>query len=507
MGSKKKARSRQRQVAKAIRNAVASSVAELDKADKNWKAKGSKISAAKAIKFHDNDDIDGVLCYMLTHNKIDSKILSKYMPKLSRDLQEGTVTQESALKTIMLELYHRNRDLLLSFSTEKHLKIIKNVAALATEQYLVVPNCKELLGEHYESLLHCLICDMKTVATSSGSAGGLLSDSFETTVDLSKAFHRTYLEFEDIFDQKLGGNVKGGFRRNRELFLSQNGTKNLRAESATLIFGNILSSETLPADLVIAIQGVATGVLDCRKCCWECGVIPDRKLLICCNCSFASYCSKACQKKAWSIGHKASCCTLAEKKKWLDEEINIIESSRSTNVVNIWLNALGDYFCLINLIEVEQLFMQHLGFGASSMAMFYHNINLVLEGELWFIEDPEPLEVYMNSIDSKTARDEETAFFYIVGLLSYDLQAVDGHSDIYSRLATELGLPDLKLPKERFMMIYMAVHPPGLPLDTKYTECSNRSKRYLAKIAEERIRSIYEAPGRPSSAPSFFRSM
>ena len=49
---------------------------------------------------------------------------------------------------------------------------------------------------------------------------------------------------------------------------------------------------------------------DMYKCCSEC-LLPSDDLKRCAQCKEVQYCSKPCQKKAWTSGHKVSCGKIA----------------------------------------------------------------------------------------------------------------------------------------------------------------------------------------------------
>ena len=49
---------------------------------------------------------------------------------------------------------------------------------------------------------------------------------------------------------------------------------------------------------------------DISKCCSQC-LLPSENLKRCAQCKEVQYCSKQCQKKAWTSGHKVSCGKIA----------------------------------------------------------------------------------------------------------------------------------------------------------------------------------------------------
>lgn len=224
--------------------------------------------------------------------------------------------------------------------------------------------------------------------------------------------------------------------------------------------------------LYAAAHRVSEGALDTLKTCWECNASGD--LQKCTRCGVALYCCKECQVEAWKSGHKTKCSILGEKHAALMESLDTIDEAHQAGIIvhGIRLNAKADYDVATFIVRCGCTPVFDESFEdppkGPTMKIFYNNLGRVAQGDFWFSQDAESLEVYKSKLRPGSEDDEYGQFLYLSFLLCFDYFAyceTFGATDAATVYATfspilqyavcaatrKWGMP---MPAERFVELY-----------------------------------------------------
>jgi hypothetical protein len=483
----------------------------------------TRTIAPGAEQPHRDDDLEEALAWIEKGGRLGAKGLAKKLPHTALGLVDGSIDPVALADTLVNCLKERMEKEMNAVAQgtvrlangngregERAL-IMDLLSYVFTEKALPPLTCDDddLRYEFYSDLKESLRQVIINSSSSSESGDVLM------TKNVKQAFDETCRSWEGRLTARFfKGSPGGAFRRSCPLFNASLEDFDRVLENDVHTKMNLDADRMDPAlkehlayDLRMAAHGIAQGLDQVTKTCWECEANLKTKNE-CSGCNVALYCGRKCQVKAWKGGHKKACQNLNQRLELWMESLNVVDAAHESGMLHgIQLHADLDYRILSAMYSVPSPYaLSSCGddLGEPSMKAFYENLGRVIRDEWWFYDNTSGVAEYKEFVEAygKTGDEEGDYFLMLSIFLAYDYFKAaatgDGAHDpevitsMFDSTSCVMGSSEafgMQMPAWRFLEMYNTSR-------RITTSCDRlRIRRIMNEISQKAFRDCFHKAG------------
>ena len=441
------------------------------------KKQGKNKKSSNKTQGDDSSEEQNAVDYVNSH-KFTSKRFTKKLPATAQKLRQGTANAENTAWDIAKKSFYHDPEVPLlqtHMGETAHYDTILFDALC--ERAIPLPSHEQLCDDFREALKMNLIqCTLQ--------CGDIFMDPqgspkmSESMPDMDQSRKPIMMAFQDtchMYEKRIASecyngdievfrracpNITDGHEFNVMLF-------QILSQRVDLTSGTIGKTALIQQDIKRAAEGVAEGVDEATSTCWVCKIVG--KMKSCTRCKAARYCSRNCQVAAWKRGHKHACETLKGEYASYKANMAIVDTAlanvdKHKQQYGIPASATVDYYmaehCSFNdcWLPVERA----PGVIGPSMEVFYQNLNRVLCGEMWIMDngellsasDPTTVVALATKPWQVPSEAEKNQVFHICKTLMYDYTGAQNPSNAFKIIHGGM-LCGTNLESWRFLQMYL----------------------------------------------------